>query len=117
MDNRTLKTLGILFLLAGLAVSGFGAYEILTNLPLTDTLAPGGVDRALAGAKGGPDSPKNASLQEDLERQVRETTLPVRNEDRRRRRGEGIGWIVSGMIVLMWGGTMLLNNRSTTHEP
>lgn len=116
MDKQTLNTLGTLILVAGLAVCSVGAYKIVTNLPVSDADAMQGPDGALSARDPG-DAPGHASLQRDVELQVRKSALKIRNKDRSEKRGEGIGWLVSGMIVLIWGATMLLNSRDTPSEP
>ena len=116
MDKRTLKIVGTVILIAGIAVGSIGTHGIVMNLPISEAEAWKTSRGGFTATKDRPEDSKHATLQEDVELQVRRSALQMTNEDRRERRDEGAIWLLSGIIAVIWGAAVLQFSRSTSKE-
>ena len=103
--------------LAGFALGSIGTYSICTNLPVSETKALEEAKRAMLAEEGSTGSPGGESMRRNVELHVWTSAFEVANVDRKERRGEGLVFLVSGIISLIWGITVLYNSTSTPNRP
>ena len=113
MDKQTLKIAGTLILLAGLVAGSIGGYRIAANLPVSYEMTPAGVEGVVFSADRSAVAQRGESLRGDVEIQVRKSAIRSANKERKEKRSDGSVWLVSGIIAVIWGVTILYNSRST----
>ncbi len=116
MDKQVLQIIGTVLLLAGLVFGSIGAHRIATNLPISDENSLAEARRAVLPEKGDTTSQGGESLRGNVEFQVWKSALQVTNGVRTEERSEGSVFLVSGIISVIWGMTMLYYSRSTPDE-
>jgi hypothetical protein len=113
MDKRAFQIVGTVMLVAGLVACSIGAHGIATNLPVSDEQALSEAKRAVFAEKGATATRRGESLQGNVEFQVWKSALQATNKIRKEKRSEGSVFLVSGIIAVIWGVTMLYNSRTT----
>jgi hypothetical protein len=113
MDKRTLQITGTVLLIAGLVFGSIGTYRIAMNLPISDEEVLAEAKEAALSEKGAAASQKGESLPGNVEFQVWKSALEVTNRVRTEERSEGSVFLVSGVILVIWGMTMVYNSRLT----
>jgi hypothetical protein len=111
MDKKTLQIIGTVLLIAGLVFGSIGAYRISTNLPIPDEEVLAEARTALLSGTGGTASQRGESSLGNVEFQVWKSALQVTNRVRREERAEGLVFLVSGIILVIGGMTMIHNSR------
>jgi hypothetical protein len=117
MFKQTLQIVGSVILIAGLTVGSIGTYWIVKNLPISDAEALRVSRGALSAIEGLSEDPEQATLQDNVELQVWQSALTMTNKDRKERRDEGAMWLLSGIIAVIWGVTVLQYSRTALKEP
>jgi hypothetical protein len=113
MDKKTLQTIGAVLLIAGLVLGSTGAHRIATNLSISDEEVLSEARRAVVPEKGGTGSQGAESLGGNVEFQVWKSALQVTNKVRKEERMDGLVFLVSGIILVIWGIIMVYNGRLT----
>ena len=113
MDKQTLKIAGTLILLAGIVAGSIGGYRIAANLPVSDEMTPTREEGVVFPSERTAAAQRSESLRGDVEIQVRKSAIQSANKERKEKRSEGSVWLVSGIIALIWGVTILYYSRST----
>jgi hypothetical protein len=88
-------------------------HRIATNLPISDEEVLAEARRAVLSERGGTASRRGESLPGNVEFQVWKSALQVTNSVRTEERSEGSIFLVSGIILVIWGLTMVYNSRLT----
>jgi hypothetical protein len=115
MDRTTLQVVGILILLAGLALASLGAYRIYRNQPLSEENALPRRRTALT-EEGDGRSRRNEPAPQDVELQVWKSTLEMTNASRKEKRAEGATFLLAGTIGILWGLTALYSGRGPSTQ-
>lgn len=111
MDKLTLQIIGTVLLIAGLLFGSIGAYRIATNLPISDEEVLAQARRSVLSKEGATASQRGESLRGNVEFQVWKSALQVTNRVRTEERSEGSILLLSGIILVIWGMTMVYNSR------
>lgn len=111
MDKKTLQIIGTVLLIAGLVFGSIGAHRISTNLPISDEEVLAEARTAVLSGKGVTVSQRGESLRGNVEFQVWKSALQVMNRVRTEERAEGLVFLVSGIILVIWGMTLIHNSR------
>ena len=113
MDKKTLEIIGNVLLIAGLVFGSIGVHRIATNLPISDEEVLAEARRAVLSEKGSTASQMDESFRGNIEFQVWKSALQVTNKVRTEKRSEGSVFLVSGIILVIWGMIMVYNSRLT----
>lgn len=105
--------MGLLVLSSGLALSFVGGKKIVRNLPVSEETVVEEAKRALLGQQQTQQNQAGPSIGDSIEIQIWRSALEMRNEARKARRAEGIAFLLSGMVAILWGITILYNSRLT----
>jgi len=113
VGRRILTLLGSLILAAGLVLAAIGGHKIVTNLPLSEERVVEEARRALFGQQQASENPSDPSSGESVELEIWKSALEMMSEVSKAKRTEGIAFLLSGVIAILWGLTILYNSKST----
>jgi len=113
LGKQTLLAIGTLIVLGGLVLASIGGHKIIQNLPLSEERAIEEMKRALLDRSGIQDEQSDESFGGRVEVETWKSARGTMNEVRSEKRVKGAVFLVSGIVSVIWGFTVLYASRST----
>ncbi len=104
---------GTLVLVIGLAFVSTGMHKIITHLPLSEERALEEAEDSLQFREGASEALRKESAQRSVEVEIWKSARDMINEIRATKRAEGVGFLLTGLILVVWGGLLLYHSRSS----
>lgn len=113
MEKQTFLATGTLVLVAGLVLVSTGAHKIITHLPLSEERTLHEAAGSLRFHQGTAEGSREESARGSVEVEIWKSARVMINEIREAKRAEGVGFLLAGLILVVWGGTLLYSSRNT----
>jgi hypothetical protein len=113
VGKQTFLATGMLILVVGLAFVSTGAHKIITHLPMSEERAIEEAEGSLPLRQGASEPLREESARRSAEVEIWKSARGMINEIRAAERAEGVGFLLAGLILVVWGGLLLYNSRST----
>jgi hypothetical protein len=114
LGKDILQAIGTLIVLGGLVLASMGGHKIIQNLPLSEERAVEEAERALMDRRGVSDERGGDSFGGRAEVEIWKSARGTMNEVRREQRFKGAVFLLSGIVSVIWGATVLHVSRSTS---
>ena len=106
MDKDKIQLVGILPIVAGLALSSIGGYKVATNLPISVEQRTKAVEKRLEGKRDFAGNPMNRSILGTFDVMNAKTEAQWENRKRAAKRKDAMPLFIPGVLLLIAGAVV-----------